>query len=262
MPSLPICSICFESLLAAASSVEVGCLPCGHVFHVPCLSPWVKAHYDCPQCRCPASAPSISPLFLTQDSRRGIRATSASSTASSQSSQDRAVVLDLLQTQVEDHEREVARLVKLLEQERKEKEEEAEVFHKKVQELQQRFAEVEEAVRLKEERGDEGEKEQLKVVELVRENDELREEVERRRVEVEGLLRERSEGWRARGRSEETLYESLSYQELHQRSSKGWKEQVTSCARASVLILVLISLILAVTIVLPLKILFARPHES
>ena len=29
-----------------------------------------------------------------------------------------------------------------------------------------------------------------------------------------------------RGRSEETLYESLSYQELHQRSSKGWKEQV------------------------------------
>ena len=36
------------------------------------------------------------------------------------------------QTQVEDHEREVARLVKLLEQERKEKEEEAEVFHKKV----------------------------------------------------------------------------------------------------------------------------------
>ena len=28
-----------------------------------------------------------------------------------------------------------------------------------------------------------------------------------------------------RGRSEETLYESLSYQELHQRSSKGWKEQ-------------------------------------
>ena len=38
--------------------------------------------------------------------------------------------------------------------------------------------------------------------------------------------------------------------------------QVTSCARASVLILVLISLILAVTIVLPLKILFARPPES
>ena len=38
--------------------------------------------------------------------------------------------------------------------------------------------------------------------------------------------------------------------------------QVASCARASVLILVLISLILAVTIVLPLKILFARPPES
>ena len=42
------------------------------------------------------------------------------------------ITFDHLQTQVEDHEREVARLVKLLEQERKEKEEEAEVFHKKV----------------------------------------------------------------------------------------------------------------------------------
>ena len=38
--------------------------------------------------------------------------------------------------------------------------------------------------------------------------------VERRRQEVEGLLRERGEGWRSRGRSEETLYESLSYREL------------------------------------------------
>ena len=36
------------------------------------------------------------------------------------------------ETQVEDHEREVARLVGLLEGERREKEEEAQVFHKKV----------------------------------------------------------------------------------------------------------------------------------
>ena len=93
------------------------------------------------------------------------------------------------------------------------------------------------------------------MAELVRENEELREEVkdfrylaislrrlfiflypyglnlnlkvERRRVEVEGLLRERGEGWRARGRSEETLYESLSYQELEgEQRAKSWKEQV------------------------------------
>ena len=44
---------------------------------------------------------------------------------------------------------------------------------------------------------------------------------------MEGLLRERGEGWRARGRSEETLYESLSYQELErEQRSKSWKEQV------------------------------------
>ena len=52
-------------------------------------------------------------------------------------------------------------------------------------------------------------------------------QVERRRQEVEGLLRERGEGWRSRGRSEETLYESLSYRELQgEQHSKSWKEQV------------------------------------
>ena len=51
--------------------------------------------------------------------------------------------------------------------------------------------------------------------------------MERRRLEVESLLRERGEGWRARGRSEETLYESLSYRELHgEHHAKTWKQQV------------------------------------
>ena len=51
--------------------------------------------------------------------------------------------------------------------------------------------------------------------------------MERRRLEVESLLRERGEGWRARGRSEETLYESLSYRELHgEHHPKTWKQQV------------------------------------
>lgn len=44
------CSICRETL-AVGSSVQV--MPCsdGHVFHVPCLAPWLQNHNSCPVCR-------------------------------------------------------------------------------------------------------------------------------------------------------------------------------------------------------------------
>ena len=52
-----------------------------------------------------------------------------------------------------------------------------------------------------------------------------------------------------RGRSEETLYESLSYQELHQRSSKGWKEQA-EIVMMMLLLLLLMMMMMMMMIVL------------
>ena len=68
--------------------------------------------------------------------------------------------------------------------------------------------------------------------ELVRENEELREEVERRRKEVEELVRKGEGQWR--GRSEETLYERMSYQELGRgvEGGRGWAGQVRGRGRA------------------------------
>ena len=53
-----------------------------------------------------------------------------------------------------------------------------------------------------------------------------------------------------RGRSEETLYESLSYQELHQRSSKGWKEQAEIVMMMLLLLLMMMMMIVMMMIVL------------
>ena len=52
-----------------------------------------------------------------------------------------------------------------------------------------------------------------------------------------------------RGRSEDTLYESLSYQELHQRSSKGWKEQA-EIVMMMLLLLLLMMMMMMMMIVL------------
>eukprot|EP00252_Welwitschia_mirabilis_P011802 TRINITY_DN26239_c0_g1_i1.p1 TRINITY_DN26239_c0_g1~~TRINITY_DN26239_c0_g1_i1.p1 ORF type:complete len:212 (+),score=5.14 TRINITY_DN26239_c0_g1_i1:118-753(+) len=42
------CAICLEDLKAKD---EVGRLPCQHVFHVDCITPWLKSHVMCPVCR-------------------------------------------------------------------------------------------------------------------------------------------------------------------------------------------------------------------
>lgn len=49
------CSVCMDSLMADRSAAEpaeeVVSLPCGHVFHVACLEPWLETNTNCPTCR-------------------------------------------------------------------------------------------------------------------------------------------------------------------------------------------------------------------
>ena len=64
-------------------------------------------------------------------------------------SSERRIVLDVIQTQLEESEKENKRLKMKLKEVRKEKEEETELFNKKVEKLQEQFLEVEERVKLK-----------------------------------------------------------------------------------------------------------------
>ena len=67
----------------------------------------------------------------------------------SSTSSERRIVLDVIQTQLEEREKENKRLKMKLKEVMKEKEEETELFNKKVEKLQEQFLEVEERVKLK-----------------------------------------------------------------------------------------------------------------
>ncbi|XP_035893003.1 probable E3 ubiquitin-protein ligase ATL44 [Anopheles stephensi] len=41
------CTICLEKIQPAVR----WCLPCGHSFHVECLSKWIANKQECPNCR-------------------------------------------------------------------------------------------------------------------------------------------------------------------------------------------------------------------
>jgi hypothetical protein len=44
----PTCSVC----LTETSKDEEACLlPCGHIFHTPCINKWLEIHNNCPICR-------------------------------------------------------------------------------------------------------------------------------------------------------------------------------------------------------------------
>lgn len=44
----PQCAVCQEEF---AEGDEAQALPCRHIFHPPCLAPWLREHNSCPTCR-------------------------------------------------------------------------------------------------------------------------------------------------------------------------------------------------------------------
>jgi hypothetical protein len=76
----PACAICTEDL---EEGCRVTCMPCGHLFHAACLTPWLRQHNTCPMCRfrLPADDPvtdrvrpaSSAPARPTGEGRRSLR---------------------------------------------------------------------------------------------------------------------------------------------------------------------------------------------
>ena len=143
---------------------------------------------------------------------------------------------------------------------RKEKEEETELFNKKVEKLQEQFLEVEERVKLKdlkiEELRKKAEDSCHKLhVDLDQQNDKLNERLDLKGEELKNLSPQLEET----AVETETIYESLEFQEsLKRKSSKSLWTQICSCVRCSVVIIFSVALILVILVVLPLKITFSR----
>jgi len=261
MAPTPACSICFESLLLPPSPVSS--LPCGHVFHETCVKQWVATHYDCPQCRCPATTPCLSPLFLTHHDTRSAPPSTPRSTTSDtyrSTSSSRGIVLDVLQTQLEDLGRENKHIRRKLEETRKEKENEAEQFQIKVKELQEKFREVEKKVKEKDVKiqtsSNKGFEDMTltKMNILKQENKYLGQELYKKCQQLEEIQTQLKIG----PVDAESLYESLNFEKCSEERKKSCCSQCCSCLRCSVVILFSVALVIVLAFVLPLKILFGE----
>ncbi|KAL5280945.1 hypothetical protein ACFFRR_004763 [Megaselia abdita] len=55
------CVICKEDMLVKGHGA---CIPCGHIFHLDCLGPWLAGNSNCPICRREFTTKSMQLLFL------------------------------------------------------------------------------------------------------------------------------------------------------------------------------------------------------
>ncbi|KAE8773286.1 RING-H2 zinc finger protein RHA4a [Hordeum vulgare] len=63
-PSVVMCAICLEALMAGAECSEVPA--CRHVFHRSCLALWIKSKGTCPLCR-ELAVPGPEPVSAADD---------------------------------------------------------------------------------------------------------------------------------------------------------------------------------------------------
>ena len=156
----------------------------------------------------------------------------------------------MLQTQLQEKEKENKSLMISLEEIRKEKEQEMELFNKKVEELQEKFLEVEEKVKLKNLKIDELQKKSQEYYKLKEVNEELKYALENKEVEV----KEVSDHLGGAITDSETIYESLEFQESQvSKKPKTYCRQFSSCLRKSIVIIFGIAIVVSILVVLPLK---------
>ena len=179
---------------------------------------------------------------------------------SSISSGEKRIVIDVLQAQLEDMGRENKMMKMKMREVRKEKEEETELFNKKVEELQEKFLKVEERVKLKDLRIEELKKRSKdpvnkSYVDLERRNEELKKQLDKKVQEVQKLTHQLEE----KAIDTETVYESLEFQDsLKPKASKSHCKQLCSCFRCSIVIIFSVSIIISILVVLPLKIILSK----
>jgi len=165
----------------------------------------------------------------------------------------------VLQTQLDDLERENKRIRRKLDETRKEKEDEAALFQIKVKELQEKFREVEKKVKERESKFDNGSPQfedltLTKMSILKQENKYLGQELYKKCQQLEDL----QNNLKIEQTDTESLYESLNFEKGPVKKRKSCCKQFSSCIRCSVVIIFSVALVIALAVVLPLKILFGE----
>jgi len=69
------CSTCLDQM---SPEEDLGCTPCGHVFHLVCILRWLEHKKNCPQCRSAVEEGSIRKIFLIDIEERSGGGTQAS----------------------------------------------------------------------------------------------------------------------------------------------------------------------------------------
>ncbi|CAL8101358.1 unnamed protein product [Orchesella dallaii] len=66
-PATKKCKMSNSPKTGSASTSDLCCTPCGHIYHRKCLEGWLNANANCPKCRHPITQKALYPVFLDAD---------------------------------------------------------------------------------------------------------------------------------------------------------------------------------------------------